>query len=144
MENIEGSHWNYGDKELLALLNNGKLNPQLFNHEAHIRVSWTLLEDHALPVAIDRICSTILTYVSHLGAEDKFHKTLTVAGAYAVFHFKRKSKATTVKSFLLEFPQLKYEFNELISSHYSTERLNSIEAKERYIQPDLSSFHHLT
>jgi len=144
MENIEGSHWNYSDEELLTILNNEKLNPKLFKHETHIRVSWTLLKDNALPVALDRICSIRLAYTSHLGAEEKFHKTLTAARAYAVFHFKRRSKSTKLKSFLLEYPQLKYEFKELISSHYSSEALNCIQAQERYIHPDLSPFYHLT
>lgn len=144
MDIYQGSHLQYGDGLLLRLLNNGELDPQYFNHEVHLRLAWISLQQNTLEGGIRQVCESIMRYVTHLGARDKFHKTLTIAASYAVYHFMIKSKTTTFQEFIAEFPQLNHQLDQLLSTHYSYNIVESSVAKEQYVKPDLEPFYHLT
>ena len=133
-------HWKLSDRAFEKSFADSSLDPELFDHEAHIRLAWIHIHQHGLDQAIENIKRQLKQYVKVLGAEDKYNETLTVAAARAVYHFMLKSKSTTFKNFIAEFPRLKYNFKELIDAHYGVDIYRSAEAKKKYLEPGLLPF----
>ncbi len=129
-----------GDGEFEKQFASGTFNPSLFNHEAHLRLAWIHIEKYGIETAIENICNQLVVFVSALGVKDKYNKTLTIAAVRAVYHFKLQSRSKNFQDFILEFPQLKYNFKALIGFHYSNDIFNSHHAKSEYLEPDLLSF----
>jgi len=134
------SHYAYSKTEFKTAFANCTLNPSLFSHEAHLRLAWMIVQENGIERAIEIICNQIQHYVKHLGALDKFNKTLTIAATQAVHHFIQKSNAKNFSDFILEFPRLKNNFKGLMATHYSFDIYNSSKAKAKYLAPDLSPF----
>ncbi|AXT20285.1 hypothetical protein D7030_03985 [Flavobacteriaceae bacterium AU392] len=134
------NHYQLNDAEFQKQFKNGTLDPKLFNHEAHLRLAWIYITQDGVETAVDLICNQLLNYVTVLGAVDKFNKTVTVAAVRAVYHFMLKSDTDDFKTFIAELPRLKYNFKELLASHYNIDVFNSKIAKSTFLEPDLLSF----
>lgn len=133
-------HLSLNNNDFDAQFANCILPPELFTHEAHLRLAWIHLDRHGLDLAKENIPLLIQNYVAHLGAQDKYHHTLTVAAVEIVNHFMKISETNNFSDFIAEFPQLKFEFKLLIGCHYSYNIFDSKEAKLRYVEPDYSPF----
>lgn len=131
------SHLDLSDAEFLTAFENCKLPPTLFTHEAHLRLAWLHLKASGVEVTVDTILKQIANYAAHFGAPGKFNVTLTVAAIKIVHHFQLKSSSDNFVEFMLEFPQLKSDFKDLISAHYGFDIFNSQRAKVEYLAPDL-------
>ena len=116
------------------------LAPSRFTHEAHLRLAWLYIREFGAMAAAEALCDHIQRYARHLGAPEKFNRTLTVAATKAVYHFMLKSKKDNFKEFITEFPQLKHRFKRLMAAHYSFDIYNNLEAKANYLSPDLLPF----
>ncbi|MEM7549876.1 MAG: hypothetical protein AAF363_09380 [Bacteroidota bacterium] len=134
------SHFELTDQEFDNQFTNAELSPDLFNHEAHLRLAWIRIISSGIENTLISVPSDLKNYVSKLGAENKYNHTLTIAAIKAVYHFTLKSNSTDFKSFINEFPRLKDEFKSLIFTHYSTDIFNSQEAKLEYLEPELLAF----
>ncbi|WP_420401160.1 hypothetical protein [Flagellimonas sp.] len=128
------------DNAFETAFGNFEVPPSQFNHEAHLRLAWIHIKKYGLEMAIRNICAQLVAYVEHLGARDKYNVTLTVASVKMVSHFMGKSNSDNFPTFILEFPQLKTRFKELIGDHYAMDIFNSKEAKKKYMEPDLLPF----
>ena len=116
------------------------LDPALFTHEAHLRLAWIHIKKFGVETAVYTVTEQLKRFVNHLGAENKFNKTLTIAAVRAVNHFMMRSDVQTFEEFIIQFPKLKNNFRKLISSHYTEDIFNSRKAKEQYLEPDLLPF----
>ncbi|HEV7230440.1 MAG TPA: hypothetical protein VGO45_03865 [Bacteroidia bacterium] len=134
------NHFELSDTEFEKAFSNCSLNPELFSHEAHLRLAWIHICNLDCEKAVDKVCEQLMAYVSFLGVKDKFNKTLTVAAVRAVNHFMGKSCSDNFRDFMAEFPRLKNNFRELMAFHYRMDIYNSSEAKENYLEPDLLPF----
>ena len=117
-----------------------KLDPILFSHEAHLRLTWIHIVKYGIAQAEENIQTQLMNFVEFAGAKEKYHKTLTIAAIKAVDHFIRQSKSSNFKDFISEFPELKTDFKTLINSHYSFDVFNSKKAKNEFLKPDVLSF----
>lgn len=126
--------------ELISGLETGSLDPTLFTHEAHLRLAWIQLELNTEDLAEKRVCELIQFYVAHLGAEDKFNLTLTMAAVKAVKHFKAKAKSHFFQDFIQEFPRLKTNFKDLLSQHYGFDIFENETARTAFLEPDILPF----
>ncbi|MEM7119134.1 MAG: hypothetical protein AAF614_42345 [Chloroflexota bacterium] len=63
--------------EFLHQFKNKTLNPIHFNHVGHLRLSWIYLTHHDIETAVSGVCSGIKGYAGSLGANTKFHLTIT-------------------------------------------------------------------
>ena len=140
MENIVKSHIDLSDDAFVSEFKNCTLPPNLFNHEAHLRLAWIHLKKEGLEKATTSICNQLLRYVNHFGESDKFNKTLTIAAVKIVYHFIQKSKTDNFFDFILRYPELKKGFKKLINAHYSFDIFTSEKAKTEYLTPDLLLF----
>lgn len=133
------NHLLLSDHEFEEQFKSCRLNLDLFSHEAHIRLAWIHINKYGIDQAINNICELLMNYVSHLGARNKFNKTLTVAAVRAVYHFMLKANFSTFETFINKYPRLKYNFKELIATHYAID-IFSESAKKEYMEPDLLPF----
>ena len=134
------THLDLDDASFENQFRNLALSPNLFTHEAHLRLAWIHLEKYGEKQAIENVCSQILNFTSVLGQEDKFNRTLTIAGVKAVHHFRQKSVSNNFLDFIKEFPRLNYNFKELIAHHYGLNIYNDEKAKKVFVEPDLIPF----
>ncbi len=134
------NHFDLTDEQFEQDFSNCALPPGSFSHEAHLRLAWIHLKKHGLETAIATVCDQLTNYVNHLGAQDKYHKTVTVAAVIIVHHFMQRANTDNFFDFVLKFPKLKKDFKGLIESHYSFNIFQSEEAKGSYLEPDLLPF----
>ena len=134
------SHFDISDALLEAQFRAGILPPAVFSHEAHLRLAWIHIRHYGVETAIENVCSQLKAFVKTVGAEEKYNETLTVAAIRAVYHFMLKSEATDFSSFIQQYPRLKYNFKDLMASHYKMDIYNNPFAKLQYIVPDLLPF----
>jgi hypothetical protein len=133
-------HYILSDTEFEDQFQNCKFNPNFFSHEAHLRLAWIHIKRYGEETAISNINTQLINFTCHLGAEDKYNRTLTTAAIKAVHHFINKSRSGNFIDFISEFPQLKHNFRELMAFHYKTDIFNSEKAKLEYFEPDLAPF----
>ena len=93
------------------------LIPQLFNHEAHLRLAWIHVREFGVEQAAVNLCSQIQKFDATFDDGTKFNTTVTVAAVKAVNHFMERSSTTTFPAFIAENPRLKTDFKGLIASH---------------------------
>lgn len=134
------NHTAYTDQEFEKLFATVKIDASLFTHEAHLRLAWIHIRKYGVDTAIANIRKQLKAFVSHLGEEDKYHDTLTIAAIRAVHHFMLLTDHESFDDFISDQHQLQYKFKELIESHYSFNIFTSPEARSRFIAPDLAPF----
>ena len=139
-KNTSESHFQFNDESFLIQLEDGSMRPNLFGHEAHLRMAWLYIKKYGVKNAVDRACSTIRRYDFIHGSGNKFHVTLTAASVKVVHHFIQKSTAKNFPKFMLEHPVLKVDFSRLLLQHYGQEVLRSNVAKNEFVEPDLLPF----
>ena len=133
-------HFKLSDSEFENEFSNCDLNPEVFSHEAHIRLAWIHIDKYGIEQATENIQKQLKKYVDTIGAADKYNVTLTVAAIKAVHHYMLRSNSKNFSDFSSEFPQLKLKFRELMNCHYGYDIYNSIEAKSQFMEPDLIPF----
>jgi hypothetical protein len=134
------SHLDLTDSQFEQTFQTCTLNPELFTHEAHLRLAWIHVKKYGVEKAIENVNVQLLQFVDHVSARDKFNKTVTVAAISAVNHFINKSKSDSFVDFIQEFPRLKNNFKELLAFHYGHDIFKSEIAKREYVEPDLLPF----
>lgn len=134
------SHFDLTDEQFEQTFANCTFVPELFTHEAHIRLAWIHLKNYGEKQAIENICGQLQQFVAFLGVQDKYNETLTVAAIKAVKHFMGKTKAQDFARFIEQNSRLNYNFKELMAQHYGFDIFNSAEAKTTYLEPDLLPF----
>jgi hypothetical protein len=133
-------HSELSDAEFEKQFINCELSPDLFSHEAHLRLAWINIRKNGIKKAEATIQRQLRAYVKSVGAENKYNTTLTLAATKAVYHFMLKSKASSFREFMNEFPRLKTNFRELMACHYGFDIYTSEKAKMKYLEPDLLPF----
>lgn len=116
------------------------LSPQLFSHEAHLRLAWILIRQYGLATGIHQLCEQIARFDQTFGDGSKFNRTVTVAAAQIMAHFMKKSKSQDFPGLMREFPALKNNFKGLLDSHYGFDIFEHPAAKHNYLEPDLIPF----
>ena len=133
-------HTQLSDTDFIEQFKNGSLNPEIFNHEAHLRLAWLYIDKFGLKQAEQNIQKQLQNFVEIVGARDKYHTTLTIVAIRIVNHFIQRSGSNNFTDFIIEFPQLKTEFKALIDAHYSFNIFDFKKAKVEYLKPDLLPF----
>lgn len=133
-------HFSLTDSEFEQQFENCTLNPEIFSHEAHLRLAWIHIRKYGLETAIQNVSRQLIQFVDSVGASNKYNHTLTIAAIKAVSHFINKSSSGNFRDFIEEFPRLKFNFKDLMDFHYKVDIFNSDKAKQEFIEPDLVPF----
>jgi hypothetical protein len=124
------------DDDFLRSLEDCTLPPQHFNHAGHVRLAWLQLRRLPFEQAVERTCTLIRAYATHLGAAGKFHYTITAA----LMHLLREAGACEAQlgheAFLARAAPLLSDARARLAQHYSDELLAGSAAREAFLAPD--------
>ncbi len=133
-------HRALSDAEFEQQFKSCAMDPTVFSHEAHIRLAWLAINKYGLNKATSHVQTLLERFVAHHQAQDKYHKTLTVAAVQVVYHFMANTKADDFADFISASSPLITNFKSLIGAHYSFDIFQSEGARLAYIEPDLAPF----
>lgn len=133
-------HIELTDEQFEQQFQEATLDPQLFTHEAHVRLAWIHVQKYGMEQAVQNVITQLQAYVETLGATDKYNETLTVAAVKAVYHFYLRTEQGSFQDFILKNKRLKENFRELMNAHYSTDIFKSEAAKKHFLEPELLPF----
>jgi hypothetical protein len=114
----------------------GKVSPTGFGHAEHLRVAYCLLSSCDFETAQRRMRIALLSFLQCTGRDcSAYHETLTRAWLMAVRHFMAQCSSNSAAEFVRRCPDLMDRH--IIERHYSRERLQSEDARLRFLEPDL-------
>ncbi|SNR58811.1 hypothetical protein SAMN06265371_10689 [Lutibacter agarilyticus] len=106
------------DDQLLGRIQDCTLDPTDFTHETLLRLTWVLINKYGLDEAIVKNKEIKENYFKTALRNDKFNITLTKAYTEILHHFMERSSTNDFEKLLREFPRLKYNFKNLVKTHY--------------------------
>lgn len=109
-----------------------------FDHRAHLRLAWLMLKQHDFDEALERICDGIQRFAAHLGATDKYNRTMSEAIVRLMVKGGAGPLSPSWDEFATANPRLFSDLRGILSQHYSPERLASAEARRTFLPPDRS------
>jgi hypothetical protein len=124
------------DAQLLKGFFDCSLAPEVFDHRAHVRVAWLLLRQYELEEAVVLMCNGIAAFAKHAGASAKYNRTMTEALVRLMAGNGGGQRGLGWTDFCETNKKLLHDVRGLLGCHYSPERLQSDEAKVRFVDPD--------
>ena len=115
---------------------NATLDGDAFDHEAHIYTAWLYLQEWPLNEATQRICSAIRRLTIKLGAETKYHETVTCFFMQLINQRRIAATQSTWQAFRSENFDLISGAGDTLNRYYSKDLLASDLARQHYLLPD--------
>lgn len=129
------------DTDFLNEIVNCTLSPELFTHEAQLRLSWVLINKYGVEIATVKNCKIKERYFIKSLKNDTFNLPLTKAYTEILHFFMESSSTKDFDKLLREFPRLKFSFKSLVKTHYGYNILKEHRTQELApINPILYSF----
>lgn len=110
------------------------IDPDRFDHEAHVYVGWLYVSEYELPEAIARFDQGLKRLVTRLGAEGKYHATLT--WFFLLLIAERAEADEPWQVFRHRNADLITASKEILARYYSEDHLFSDRARGRFVLPD--------
>ena len=110
------------------------IDPVRFDHEAHVYVGWMYVREYELTEAIAKFDSGLKRLVRKLGAEGKYHATLT--WFFLLLIADRAEDGEPWPVFRHRNADIVTDSKETLSRYYSDGYLFSNRARERFVLPD--------
>jgi hypothetical protein len=123
------------DDEFLAAFEAATLPRSEWTHEAHIRTAWLYLTRLPFAEAVQRPRAGIRAYNEVHGNPAAYHDTVTVGFVRLIA--SRLTAKEGFAAFLERNPELLDRHRPPLLRHYSRAKLESAEARERFVEPDL-------
>lgn len=113
------------------------IDPDLFDHEAHVYVGWLYLRQFTLHESIERYSAALRRWTRMLGVPTKYNETIT--WFYLILINERMLACGTDdwESFKTRNVDLFSSRPSIISQYYSNRRLATPTARDRFVLPDL-------
>ena len=124
------------DAEILTLVDRLErclLSGDEFRHQDHLAVAVVYLYATDLESAVDKMRASLVRFSTHHGASKKYHETMT---RFWVEQVEKRLDRNLCLSESVRRVQAELSDKNMIYRYYSADRLNSTEAKERWIKPD--------
>ncbi len=67
------------DENFLAAFEATKLDPKTFNHEAHVRAGFLMVQQRGFAQAVPAYCQALKSFAASIGLDKKYHETITIA-----------------------------------------------------------------
>ena len=106
-----------------------------FDHRDHLRVAFAYARRGGVEHAIQRARDGLRRFTAAHNQAARYHDTLTTAWARIVGHHALQARDDDFDAFLAAHPRLLER--DLLSAHYSRERLFSAGARAGFVEPDL-------
>ncbi|MGI9221392.1 MAG: hypothetical protein ACR2QS_10205 [Woeseiaceae bacterium] len=117
-------------------LEQATVDAESFDHESHVYAAWLYLERWPLLEATERFCSAIRRLTIKLGADTKYHATITCFFMQLINERRQTSPATNWMRFRRDNADLVCDAGETLGRYYSEELLGSELARQHYLLPD--------
>lgn len=113
----------------------GSLDPEAFDHEAHVYVGWLYLERFPLLETIGRYSQALRSLTTKLGVPDKYHETITWFFLALIAERREATRGHGWFAFRSENDDL-FHGARLLARYYSKECLMSDHARQAFVLPD--------
>jgi hypothetical protein len=127
------------DEDFLNAFVAGRLAREDFHHRAHLRAAWLMLHRYPLDEAIERTCDGIARLAMHLGAAEKFNRTVSEALIRLMSNACASGGDASFDEYLAANEWLVEDMRGVLAQYYSPDRLYSAEAMQRFLTPDLQA-----
>lgn len=117
-------------------LETASLDPDAFDHPAHVYAAWLYLEQWPLQEATNRFCRAIRRLTVKLGAEMKYHETITCFYMQLINERRKASASSNWQQFMTANKDLVHDARKTLARYYSEELLGSELARQQYLLPD--------
>lgn len=125
------------NREFLTQFKHQTLNPVHFNHIGHLRLAWIYLNHHDVETSVQEVCSGIKAYAESLGANTKFHLTITDSLVRIMAQRIGAMEQKDWQLFLAQNQDLVDDAIAVLLAYFSRELLFSEPARISRIQPDI-------
>jgi hypothetical protein len=125
------------DAEILTLVDRFErclLGKEEFHHRDHLTVAVAYLYASDLETAMDRMRTSLKRFAAHHGVTGLYHETLT---RFWLLQVERRLDRSECLSESVRKIREQLNDKNLVFEFYSRERIESKEAKEKWIEPDL-------
>lgn len=112
----------------------GTVDPESFNHEAHVYVGWLYVREFGLTGALSRFDGALKRLTSLLGVPDKYHATIT--WLFLMLIDERSDRDECWESFRSRNTDLIDDSKATLDRYYSEARLSSNRARAHFVLPD--------
>lgn len=109
---------------------------QGFGHRAHVHLAWRFLQHDEEIAAQDKMRAAVRQVAAAHGTPDKYHETLTLAWIHLVAAHVRADPGADFETFIARNAGLLDR--SLPSRHFSSDVLQSAEARRAFVPPDLA------
>ncbi len=106
-----------------------------FGHRQHIHLTWLAVRQYGIAVATSLVSAGIKRTARYEGAPQKYHATVSRAWVELVGHHVSMSSDNDFDSFADRYPPLLDK--RLLTRHYRSSTLASVEARSGWVEPDL-------
>ena len=125
-----------GIARLVRAFEDATVDPDQFGHEAHLMVAWHYLKAYGLLASIRRFCAALRRLTEQLGAESKYHETITWFYLIVANERCKSGPSKTWSEFRQANPDLFSSNPAFIRRFYSDSRLFSDIARDQFLLPD--------
>jgi hypothetical protein len=127
------------DREFLAAFEGLSIPGNEFRHGDHVRLAWIYLQDPDFAAGASRFCEKFRLFVRHIGAESKYHETITWFYLAAVFErIHTRTRPGGWDAFAEANVDLLDSEMGMIRARYRNETLFSPLARKVFLLPDLA------
>ena len=112
----------------------GAVDPDQFDHEAHVYVGWSYLQRYGLMESITRFSDALRRLTKKFGIESKYHETIT--WFFMILIAERKPKPDDWQTFKRCNADLFATRPSILDRYYSDKRLGSSIARTQFVLPD--------
>ena len=109
----------------------GKIDSQSFDHQSHVYIAWLFVQRFELSDAIKRFAAALRRLVVKLGAQDKYHATIT--RFFLLLIAERSSGIESWTAFCDANPDLTTNSSAILSRYYTDDALFSNDARSRFV-----------
>lgn len=112
----------------------GAIDPATFDHEAHVHVAWSYLQEYGLAEAIARFTSALRSLTNRLEIPMKYHET--ISWFFMIEIADRGAAGCRWDAFRSANADLIENGGKLLRQHYSAACLASPKARRQFVLPD--------
>jgi len=120
----------------IAALEAGDIDPQRFDHEAHVYAGWLYLRQFPLAVAIAKFTAALQRLTAKLGVPEKYHETVSWFFLLLIAERRALSMTDSWSDFRCDNDDLFCRDNSILSRYYSDELVDSELARHCFVLPD--------
>ena len=131
------------DQTFVKQFEDFSLDTAHFNHNGHLRIAWSYLNQGCTLENIDKICIGILRYADHLGAHDKYHHTLSYTLALIIAQRLIDHPVNSWEAFVDKNPDITNSALEVVQGYFSFDLFEHPTAKNQLIKADLAPLNYL-